>query len=526
MTDNIINNSRIAKNTFFLYFRMIVIMVVSLYTSRVILKTLGVDDFGIYNLVGGISAMFQFINGTLADATQRYITFEIGKGTTGNPNKVFSTCLRLHIILGVLLIFLVEPIGLWFLHNKLIIPSNRMNAATWIFHFSVADMFLIIFCVPYNALIIAHERMKAFAMISIIDAGLRLLIAFALLWSDIDKLIMFGLLTFLLQLFLRFLYTFYCHKNFKESIYHHYGDKQLMREMASFASWTIIGNFAYVCVTQGISLLLGMFFMPVVNAARGIAIQVQGAVVTFVRNFQTAINPQITKTYASRNFKDMYSLIFRSSRFSYYLILLPLLPIILETEIILNIWLSEVPEYTVIFIRLILLVFLINSLSNPLSVSIKATGRIKEFELFSASIKVLIIPIAYYFLYIGYSPVSVFIVYFILEFLSLISNLYITSYFVGFSIRQYFESVVLRIGMVSVTAVIVPLLMYVYMEPSVIRFICIIIVVTICSTLSIYYLGLTKNERAFVINKLLRKKKEITGINYPYLQHGNKQLFK
>lgn len=502
MSDYLTNNNRIAKNALFLYCRMIIIMVVSLYTSRILLKILGVEDFGIYNLVGGITAMFQFLNGTLADATQRYITFEIGKGSQGNPNKIFSTCLLLHILLGVLLIIIVEPIGLWILNNKLIIPLERMYAASWIFHLSVASMFLVIICVPYNALIIAHEQMKAFAMISIIDAGLRLFIVFALQWSSIDKLILYGILILLLQFFLRFLYTLFCHKNFQESKYRHYWDKDLIKEMSRFASWTIIGNFAFVCVTQGISLLLGMFFLPAINAARGIAVQVQGAVVTFVKNFQTAINPQITKTYASGNIGEMCSLIFRSSRFSFYLILLPLLPILLETDIILKIWLTEVPAYCVSFIRLILFVSLINSLSNPLSVSIKATGKIKVFELFSASIKVFVIPIAYLFLYNGYSPVSVFVVYLVLDFLSFISNLIITRHYINFSMFQYFESVFLRIGMVSISAFIIPLIIYLNMESSIYRFICIIVVALTCSFISIYYLGLTKKEKKFLVNKI------------------------
>lgn len=513
MTGRQSGNSLIARNTLFLYFRMIIIMAVSLYTSRVILKTLGVEDFGIYNLVGGISAMFQFLNGTLADATQRYITFEIGRGDQGNTNKIFSTCLMLHFILGIVLVLVVEPVGLWFLHNKLIIPPERLSAATWVFHLSVVNMFLVIICVPYNAMIIAYERMKAFAMISIIDAGFRLFIAYALLWSGIDKLIMYGLLILLLQAFLRFLYTFYCHKNFAESKYHNYWEKQLIKEMSGFASWTIIGNFAFVCVTQGISLILGMFFMPAVNAARGIAVQVQNAVVTFVKNFQTAINPQITKTYASGRLIDMFTLVFRGSRFSFYLILLPLLPILLETDIILTIWLTEVPEYTVAFIRLILFVSLINALSNPLSVAIKATGRIKEFEIFSATFKVLVIPVAYLFLYWGYSPVSVFVVYIILDLCAFISSLLITSHFVGFSIMQYLKSVVFRIVIVSIASSIIPLLFFLNMGPSIVRFICVIIVSLICSGVSIVYLGLTINERQFFLDK-------VSNVYHKLLKHG------
>ena len=322
MSDNTSNNKRIAKNTMFLYFRMIITMAVSLFTSRVILQTLGVDDFGIYNLVGGITAMFQILNGTLADATQRYITVEIGKGDDGSINKIFSICLLLHVILGIIIVVIAEPLGLWMIHNKLIIPTDRIGAATWILHFSVISLFVVIISVPYNALIIAHEKMEAFAMISIIEAVGKLLIVYALLIGHMDRLILYGVLMLLMQTGIRYLYTSYCNRNFSESKFHYYWDNGLVKEMSGFASWTIIGNMAFICVTQGISIILGMFFFPVVNAARGIAVQVQTAMLTFVKNFQTAINPQITKTYASGNISETHSLIFRSSRFSFFLVMI------------------------------------------------------------------------------------------------------------------------------------------------------------------------------------------------------------
>ena len=503
MLDNSSNNKRIAKNILFLYFRMIVIMLVSLYTSRVILKTLGVEDFGIYNLVGGITALFQFLNGTLADATQRYITYEIGKGNKGNTNKLFSICLSLHFILGILIILIAEPIGLWFLNNKLIIPPERLYAANWIFQFSLLSMFILVLSIPYNALIIAHENMKAFALISVIDAIGRLVIAFILLFSISDRLILYGFLILMLQLCIRFLYTFYCHRNFEESKYRWWWDWGLVKELSSFASWAIMGNLSFICVTQGISLLLGMFFLPVVNAARGIAVQVQNAVISFVKNFQTAINPQITKSYASGHILEMHTLLFRSSRFSFFLAMIPLLPLLLETETILGLWLTEVPDYTTSFVRMILIITWINTLSNPLSISIKATGNIREFELFSASIKLFIIPFGYYFFHIGYSPVSVFVIYLILEFLALLSNLIITSHYVGFSIKKYFTCVLSRIVIVALSSIILPLLVYIYLEPSLMRLLLILILSVLNSLFSIYFFGLLNNERQYLIIRLI-----------------------
>ena len=502
MSEIISENKRIAKNTIYLYFRMIIIMAVSLLTSRVILKTLGVEDFGIYNLVGGVTAMFQFLTGTLADATQRYITFEIGKGTQGNVNKIFSQCVILHLILAVLILVIAEPIGLWFLDNKLIIPGERMYAAKWIFQLSLVSMFILIISVPYNALIVAHEKMKAFAMISVVEVFGRLVIAYALLLTENDRLILYGILIMCLQILIRFLYTVYCKKNFSESNVKYFWDRSLLKEMFKFASWTIIGNLAYICVTQGLGILLGMFFLPVVNAARGISLQVQNAVVTFVRNFQTAINPQITKSYAASNLPYTHSLIYRSSRFSFFLVLLPLLPIILETDFILNLWLTVVPDHTSIFVRVVLLISLINSLANPLAVGIKATGRIKEYELYSASLKLFVLPVAYVLLKFGASPVIVFIVYLVFEFLAFLSNIIVTSHFVKFSLSEYVRNVLIRVIGVSVLSSIIPFITYIFMPATFTRFMIVLISSVVSSSIAIYMLGLTYNERQFINSKL------------------------
>ena len=504
MPDNISNNKRIVKNTLFLYGRMIILMLISLYTSRVILKTLGVDDFGIYNLVGGVVAMFQFLNGTLADATQRYITVEIGREDQGDVNKIFSTSLLLHVLLGLLIIVIAEPVGLWLIFNKLLIPPDRLNAAIWVFHFSVVSLFILIISVPYNALIIAHERMKAFAMISIVETIGKLLIVYALLIGKMDRLILYGFLMSLMQLFVRCLYTHYCRRNFVESKFILCWDKRLIMELSSFASWTIIGNTAYICVTQGISVLFGMFFLPAVNAARGIAVQVQNALSTFVKNFQTAVNPQITKNYASGNISEMHLLIFRSSRFSFFLVLIPLVPIFLEIDIILKVWLKIVPQYTSEFVRLIILVTWMNSLANPLAVAIKATARIREYELFSASIKLFVIPISYWLLLQGYSPIIVFVVYLFIEMIAYISNLLITCKFVRVSFHVYFNDVILRVAMVSLASFILPTSIWLFLDSSWQRFLIIIVVSLFCSMYSIYLIGLSEHEKKYVYN-LIKK---------------------
>ena len=500
MPESSSNNQRIAKNTMFLYFRMIITMAVSLYTSRVILQTLGVDDFGIYNLVGGVTAMFQFLNGTLADATQRYITVEIGKGDGGNIIKIFSICLLLHAILGIIIVIIAEPLGLWMLHNKLIIPADRLGAATWIFHFSVISLFIVIISVPYNALIIAHEKMNAFAIISIMEAVGKLLIVFALLIGNMDRLILYGALMLLMQTAIMLLYKFYCNRNFSESKFHYYWDKGLVKEISCFASWTIIGNLAFVCVTQGISILLGMFFMPAVNAARGIAVQIQTVVSNFVRNFQTAVNPQITKYYASNKLEEMRALLFRSSRYSFYLLIIPLIPLLLETDILLNLWLTEVPDYTKEILQIVLLIVCMNTLSFPIGVAIKATGQIRDFELYAITIYFLVLPITFFLLKMGFSPLSAFIVYLITEFVALIVKIYITGNHIGFSLIQYFREVLMSIIAVSFLAIPLPLIVCSCMEASFLRLICVLIVSLLSSALAIVSVGITKSERDFFLN--------------------------
>ena len=346
------NNKRIAKNTLLLYGRMLLTMAISLYTSRVILKVLGVEDFGIYNVVGGIISMFAFINGGMVAATQRYITFEIGSGNTNQLKKVFSTSLQIHAIISVIIIILGETVGLWFLLEKLVIPESRMSAAIWVYQLSIVACIVNIMSIPYNADIIAHEKMSAFAYISIVEVVLKLLIVYMLVFSPLDKLIVYAVLLLVVQIAIRLIYTTYCKKHFEETSYSKCCDKSLVKEMASFAGWSFWGSLAGILYTQGLNMMLNIFFGPVVNAARAIAVQVQSAVQQFVTNFQMAINPQITKSYAKGDLNQMHNLMFRSARFSFLLLLLITLPVLLETNFLLTVWLKTVPENTFIFTQI------------------------------------------------------------------------------------------------------------------------------------------------------------------------------
>ena len=314
------NNKRIAKNTLLLYFRMLLMMAVSLFTSRVVLNTLGVEDFGIYSVVGGVVGMFVFINNSMSSATQRYITFALGKGDKNRLQTVFSTTLQIHSLIAVIIVLLGETVGLWFLYNKMQIPADRMDAALWVMQCSIVSMVVMIVSVPYNADVIAHEKMSAFAYISILEVVLKLAIVYLLLVFSYDKLILYAILILMIQILIRFCYSIYCNKHFEETKYKHVWDKKLFKEMTGFAGWSLFGNMAGVLFGQGLNMLLNVFFGPVVNAARAVAVQVQGAIQQFVANFQTALNPQITKTYAAGELNEMHRLMFRSARFSFYLL--------------------------------------------------------------------------------------------------------------------------------------------------------------------------------------------------------------
>lgn len=500
MSDNQSNNKRIAKNSIFLYMRTLIVMAVTLYTSRVILQSLGVEDYGVYNVVGGVVSMFNIILGSMTDATQRFLTLELGKGEGGQINKVFSTSLILHVTIAVLLVLIAEPLGLWFLYNKLIIPVERISAAFWVFQCSLASLFILVISVPYNALIIAHERMKAFAYISIIDAGLRLLIAYLVAINfGIDKLILYAILMALSQILLRYIYNLYCKKHFSESKFIFTKDRNLIKEFGNFAMWSLFGNISFVCSNYGISLLLGTFFEPFVNAAQGIAMQVQGAFSTFVKNFQTAINPQITKNYASGNLDEMSNLVFRGARISFLLILIPVIPVLFEAGTVLYLWLKNVPEYAVQFVQLMILMTLISTIRNPLEVASKATGNIRLFEVYVYGTKLLILPCAYICLRCGASPVSVFIVSLFFEVIAIIMSLFETHRLTGLSIVKYVQNVIVRIVITVIASITTPLIITHYMVPGLKR----LLVLSICSILSTFIwsclLGLTKNERNYII---------------------------
>lgn len=498
------SNKRIAKNTLLLYFRMLLMMGISLYTSRVILNALGVVDFGIYNVVGGIVAMFSFFNGAMSSATQRFITFELGAGTFHKLNTIFCTSVLIHGLISLIIVILAETVGLWFLHTQMTIPSDRMNAALWVYQFSVLACIVMIMSTPYNATIIAHEKMSAFASISIIEVILKLLAAYLLIIFSYDKLKTYAILMFAIQMISRMAYGSYCSKYFSETKFHFIWDKNLFKEMFSFAGWTLNGSLAYISYTQGLNILLNIFFGPVVNAARGIAIQVQSAVMKFCQNFQLAVNPQITKTYASGNIEHMHQLIYASSKYSFFLIFLLTLPIMFETKQILIWWLRTVPDYTVVFIRITLVMALVDTLTHPMLTAVYSTGKIKRYQLWEGSILLLILPFSYLSLKLGYPPESVFVIHLVIAVIVQYVRVRIVAPMIQMSLKLYLKKVVIKIFYVSICSTLIPAILYFNLSQNIVTFYIMCSTCLLSTLISIYSIGLSSTEKSIVKEKILK----------------------
>ena len=495
------NNRRIAKNTLLLYFRMLFMMVVSLYTSRVVLNSLGVEDFGIYNVVGGVVAMFSVISGTLSAAISRFITYELGKENQEKLNKIFSASMTIQLLLSLIIVILIESVGIWFLNEKMTIPLERMASANWVLQFSVITFVINLISVPYNAAIIAHEKMSAFAYISILEAICKLAIAFFIMISHIDKLVFYAILMCLVSIIVRFTYGHYCKKHFEECTYHFHWDKEILKNMFGFAGWNFIGASSAVLRDQGGNIILNIYFGPSVNAARSIANQVNGAIIGFVQNFMTALNPQITKSYASNDRGYMMALIFQGARLSFYMLLLLSLPVLINTHYILVIWLKLVPEHAVLFVQLILIFAMSESISNPLITAMLATGKIRNYQIVVGAFQILNLPISYICLELGCIPESVLVVAIFISQICLAARLYMLRGLIGLSSKQYLKKVYFNILIVTFFSLIIPCILRRYMNDTFFAFVLITLTSLVCTLIVIYYIGCNRDERAFVFSK-------------------------
>lgn len=501
------NNKRIAKNTLLLYFRMLFMMVVSLYTSRVILNALGVEDFGIYNVVGGVVAMFSVISGALSAAISRFITYELGKGNQSRLNKIFSASVTIQVLLSLIIVVLIESVGVWFLNTKMTIPETRMTASNWVLQFSIITFVINLISVPYNAAIIAHEKMAAFAYISILEAVGKLAIAFLIIWSPMDKLLFYAVLMCVVAVVVRLTYGHYCKNHFAECTYHFHWDKDILKQMFGFAGWNFIGAASAVLRDQGGNIIINIFYGPAANAARGIAIQVNNAVTGFVTNFMTALNPQITKSYASGDREYMMTLLYQGARLSFYMLLLLSLPILVNTHYILVIWLKLVPEHAVLFVQLILVFAMSESISNPLITAMLATGKIRNYQIVVGGLQMMNLPISYICLRLGCMPESVLIVAIVISQCCLAARLYMLRGMIGLSSIMYLKKVYLNVAMVTVVACIIPVLLAHQLSESFISFVILALVAMASTVITEFTIGCNKKERAFVLEKIRKIKK-------------------
>lgn len=498
MSDTSSNNKRIAKNTALLYLRMLFMMAVSLYTSRVVLATLGVTDYGLYNVVGSVVTMFVFIRSAMGNATNRYIAYAIGNGNQIQLKRVFSTCVIVHFILAALMVVLAECVGMWLFYNKMEIPVDRVTAAFWAFQFSVATCALGVICVPYDAEIIAHEKMGAFAFMSILDVTLKLLIVFLLATMNYDKLILYGLFLLLIQVFDRIIYGVYCNRKFPETQVSLSWDGVMVKEMFKFASWNIIGNMAAIGCTPAINIFLNMFFGPVVNAARGVAVQIQGAVKSFVSNFQLAVIPQITKSYAKGDIPRMHTLIIGSSKFSYFLFFCLALPLGLEADQVLSFWLVEVPDHTANFMRLVLFIMLIESWEQPIHTANLATGKLKIFQTVKGITLLGMLPVIYLFLIMGVNAEVVFIIQLLITFSSLIIQVFMLKPLIQLPVVRYFKEVFGKSVIITVVSSVIPFIFFKVVPENFGTMILVCIVAVLSVLCTTYFLGLNKSERNMV----------------------------
>jgi O-antigen/teichoic acid export membrane protein len=499
------NNKRIAKNTLFLYMRMFLVMGVSLFTVRIILNALGVIDYGIYNVVGGITILFSFLSNTMAHASQRFFAYELGCNNRQKLVLLFKANMTIYAIISLIVIALTETVGLWFLNEKMQIPVDRILAAQWVYQFSIFAFIFSMFATPYKAVILAREKMSLFAYISIVEVFAKLLVAYLMIIISGDKLKAYAVFQFLVISGISITYILICRKKYKECRFAFTWNKQYISEICTYTSWSFYGHASMSLRSQGVNILLNLFFGPVVNTARGIAFQINAAITNFYMNFFQAVKPQIIKLYAQKNFHELFLLIYRSSRFCYYLMLIVSVPLLLETHYILKLWLGNVPEYVVTFTRITIITTLVDSITPALGACADATGKIRLYQLFVGTIIIMNIPLSWFVLYLGYPPEAVMYVILFISIVTLFVKLYLLKTMIGLSFGLYFHEVLKKIGFVTFIAILLPVCCLFFTNEGFPRF-CLVTVISICwVSISVLEFGLTDRERQLIIFNLKSK---------------------
>lgn len=500
--EQIQNSRRIAKNTIFLYVRMFIVMGISFYTSRIILDALGVVDFGIYNVVGGISSSFIFFSSSLTNSVQRFLNMELGKSSIVQVKNIFNLSLFIYSLIALFVIIIGIIVGNWFIEYKLVIPANRYEAAYIVLYTMLLSLGITFVTSVFESVLIARENMRLYAYLGIIDAVAKLCIAYCIVHVNMQKLVLYAILMAGIQVIIKLILTIYCIRMYPECKFKFYWDNKLFKEMLIFSGWNIYGSGVWMINEQGINTLLNIFFGPVVNAARGIAVQVNNAINNFSTNFFVAVRPQIIKSYAIGDYNYLRKLVFVSSRFSVYLLWLLCLPIILRTEYILSIWLKEVPDYAVLFVQWILIYSIENSLNNPLWSVVMATGKLKKTVLIGSNIFLMAFPLSFLFLKMGYPPEVVYPILIIMRIIFLIVTISIIGKMVNISFKNYTRKVLLPIIISTVPIGIIMLFIKSLFKEDFSSLVIICCISTVLSLLSIYYCGISRDERIFIINKI------------------------
>jgi len=493
-----------------LYVRMLITMVVGLFTSRILLQALGVIDYGLYNVIGGFVAMFTMISGSLSGAISRFITFELGTGDINKLKRIFATSILVQIGLGLIVILVAETIGLWFLYHKMVIPADRLFAAFWVFQLSVISFVINLLSIPYISCITSHEKMSAFAYISIYEVTCKLLICFAVLHSPIDRLIFYAILLFLVNVSLRIIYTWYCKRHFDECHTKLQFNKKLFKEMFGFAGWNFIGSAGWSLRTEGGTILFNLFGGPAANAANGIAGALCNAVTGFVGNFTTAFRPQITKTYAAKKFTELNMMLLYCSKISFYMMFILGLPVMLNTQFILHLWLGNVPEHSAVLVQLIIILSLSDTISNPLITAKLATGNIRNYQLVVGGIQLLAVPLAYVVLKLGAPVEFIYVSYLVTSVGCLVTRILMLRGDIPLlSIRKFTKDVVINVWIVAALSSVIPYLIYTQFEEGWIRLIVTSTVSVISCATVMFFIGLNNMERkkvsAIVLSYLKRK---------------------
>lgn len=507
MTSQIHNSKRIVKNTLFLYFRHLFIMFISFFSARIVLDKLGVVDFGIQNVVGGMAGMFAFFRSSLSNATQRFLSIAIGKNSEEELLKTFRQHQSIYIAITLIVLFFLETVGLYFLWHKLVIPESRMNAAFWVFQLTSASLCVTLLGVVYDAVLIAHENMKIYSYVSIFEALAKLAIAYGIAVSPVDRLISYAFLLFCVALSIRLFYTFYCKRVYMECVFKFLWIKQEIKKAFSFISWNFIGTVVWAINNNGADILLNLFFGPVINAAKGVASQVSFAITNFSNGFIVSVQPQLIKSYAAKDYDYLYSLFFKSSKYSFLLLWFFSFPFFFIIDDVLNIWLKEVPDYADSFILLILVFSLVNSLNQPIWTLAQAVGKLKRYICIGSAVFLMAFPISYVLLKFGFSPNSVFETNITVRCAYIVTVFIIVRRYIFISFRRYFKETLLPIAEVSIVSSILTIGLKNVITGLICNRWAICIFAFVLNTTTICLFGLSKDERILIKTNILKRTK-------------------